>query len=152
LHPNRHRRASNLLESVKPAEKKENAMITGIVAVAITFWIVIGSIVVANGYFVYQVRMARYRVMQTLADKGQPVPVELFNGNLRNAPVGMMRGAIVLLCLGVAFGFFMWSMTAQSVFNGPIVYAEWLPTIALFPIMIGVALLLMALFERKRPA
>ncbi|MEJ1969628.1 MAG: DUF6249 domain-containing protein [Rhizomicrobium sp.] len=126
-------------------------MFAGVALIAVTFWIVIGVVVVANGYFVYQVRMARYRVMQTLADKGQPVPAELFNGNLRNTPVGLMRGAIVLLCLGAALGVFFWSMTAQSVFNGPIESAAWLPTIALFPFMVGVALLLMALFERRRP-
>ncbi|HXC56418.1 MAG TPA: DUF6249 domain-containing protein [Rhizomicrobium sp.] len=126
-------------------------MIEGVIAVAIMFWAVIGIVIVANGYFVYQVRMARYRVMQTLADKGQPVPLELFNGPRRAAPVGMMRGAIVLLCIGGALGFFFWSMTAQSVFHGPIENVAWLPTLALFPIMIGVALLLMARLERNRP-
>jgi Domain of unknown function (DUF6249) len=126
-------------------------MMFGFVAVAITFWIVIGIVVVANGYFVYQVRLARYRVMQTLADKGQPVPTELFNGPRRAAPVGMLRGAVVLLCLGAALGLFFWSMTAQSIFHGPIETAAWLPTIALFPIAIGFALLLMAMLERRRP-
>jgi hypothetical protein len=126
-------------------------MFSDFALVGVVFWAVIGVVVVANGYFVYQVRMARYRVMQTLAEKGQPVPVELFNGNLRNAPVGMMRGAIVLLSLGFALGFFFWSMTAQSVFNGPIASAQWLPSIALFPVMLGIALLAMAMFERKRP-
>jgi len=126
-------------------------MIDGIIAVAITFWAVIGIVIVANGYFVYQVRMARYRVMQTLADKGQPVPLELFNGPRRQAPVGLMRGGTVLVCLGAALGIFFWSMTAQSIFRGPIESAGWLPTVALFPLMIGVALLLMAMFERRRP-
>ncbi len=126
-------------------------MMDGFVAVAMVFWAVIGIIVVANGYFVYQVRMARYRVMQTLADKGQPVPLELFNGPRRAAPVGLMRGAIVLLCLGAALGIFFWSMTAQSLFHGPIENVAWLPTLALFPIGIGLALLLMALLERGRP-
>ncbi len=126
-------------------------MMQGFFAVAALFWAVIGIVVVANGYFVYQVRMARYRVMQTLADKGQPVPLELFNGPRRAAPVGMMRGAIVLLCIGGALGFFFWSLTAQSPFDGPIEHAAWLPTIGLFPGGIGLALLLMALFERNRP-
>ncbi|HEY4943872.1 MAG TPA: DUF6249 domain-containing protein [Rhizomicrobium sp.] len=126
-------------------------MMEGIFAVAVMFWTVIGVIVVANGYFIYQVRMARYRVMQTLADKGQPVPVELFNGPRRTAHVGMLRGAIVLLSLGSALGIFFWAMTAQSIFNGPIEHAAWLPSIALFPVMIGVALLLMAMLERGRP-
>ena len=126
-------------------------MISGFMMVAITFWLVIGIVVVANGYFVFQVRMARYRVMQTLADKGQPVPVELFNGPRRAAPVGLMRGGIVLAAIGVALMTFFWSMTAQSWFHGPIESASWLPTIGFFPFMLGVALLLMARVERRRP-
>jgi hypothetical protein len=125
-------------------------MIMGFVAVAITFWAVIGIVIVANGYFVYQVRMARYRVMQTLAEKGQPVPLELFNGPRKSAPVGLMRGGVVLICIGLALGTFFWSMTAQSMFHGPIEGASWLPTLGLFPFMIGLALLLMAMFERNR--
>ncbi len=126
-------------------------MIEGFVVVATMFWTVIGIILVANGYFIYQVRMARYRVMQTLAEKGQPVPPELFVGPRRSAPVGMMRGAIVLISLGVAFAIFFWSMTAQSMFHGPIENAQWLPAIAAFPLGIGFALWLMAMFERRAP-
>lgn len=126
-------------------------MIDGLVMVAVIFWVVIGIVIVANGFFVYQVRMARWRVMQTLADKGQPVPIELFHGPARQAPLGLLRGGTILVALGVALGAFFWSMTAQSLFHGPIVDANWLPTIALFPIMIGVALLVMAMFERRAP-
>ncbi len=126
-------------------------MMNNLFALAAIFWVVIAIIVVANGYFVYQVRMARYRVMQTLADKGQPVPAELLSGPRRTAHLGMLRGAIVMLSLGTALGVFFWSMTAQSIFHGPIEHVAWLPTIALFPIMIGVALLLMSLLERGRP-
>ena len=126
-------------------------MMEGLFAVAALFWAVIGIVVVANGYFIYQVRMARYRVMQTLAEKGQPVPADLFNGPRRTAHVGMLRGAIVLISLGSALGIFFWSMTAQSVFHGPIERAAWLPSVALFPVLLGVALLLMALLERSRP-
>ncbi len=126
-------------------------MFEGLFAVAIMFWAVIGIVIVANGYFVYQVRMARYRVMQTLADKNQPVPIELFNGEQRRAPVGLMRAGIILVCIGIALGTFFWSMTAQSIFHGPIESASWLPTIGLFPFMIGLALLLMAMLERRRP-
>lgn len=126
-------------------------MFTGLFAVAIAFWAVIGAVIIANGYFIYQVRMARYRVMQTLADKGQPVPPEMLNGPRRPAPVGLMRGGIVLVCIGIALGTFFWSMTAQSIFHGPIQSASWLPTIAMLPLMIGIALLAMAMFERNRP-
>lgn len=126
-------------------------MIEAFASVAITFWLVIGIVVVANGFFVYQVRAARYRVMQTLAEKGQPVPVELFNGPKRSAPVGLMRGGIILSFIGFALMGFFWSMTSQSYFHGPIESASWLPTLGLFPLMIGLALLLMALFERNRP-
>ncbi len=126
-------------------------MFGDIATIATSFWVIIGVVVVANGYFVYQVRMARYRVMQSLADKGQPVPIELFNGEQRRAPVGLMRAGLILIAIGIALGTFFWSMTAQSVFHGPIESASWLPTIGLFPLMIGVALLLMAMLERRRP-
>ena len=126
-------------------------MIMSFALVAIVFWAVIGFVFVANGYFVYQVRMARYRVMQTLAEKGQPVPLELFNGPRRAAPVGMTRGGIVMVALGISLMTFFWSMTAQSIFHGPIESASWLPTIGFLPFMIGVALLVMAMIERRQP-
>ena len=126
-------------------------MFSDFVTVGTVFWVVVGAVLIANGFFVYQVRMARYRVMQTLAEKGQPVPVELFNGAVRTAHTGMMRGAIVLLCIGIALATFFWSMTSISIFHGPIESALWLPTLGLFPIMIGFALLLMALIERRQP-
>lgn len=126
-------------------------MIDGIIRVAVIFWVVIGIVIIANGFFIWQARMARWRVMQTLADKGQPVPVELFHGPMRQASVGLLRGGTILVALGVALGVFFWSMTAQSIFHGPITDASWLPTIALFPIMIGVALLIMSMFDRRRP-
>ena len=125
-------------------------MFSTIILATVAIWVVVGIVLIANGYFVYQVRIARYRVMQTLADKNQPVPVELFTGVLRRAPVGLMRGGIIMTCLGLALGIFLWAMTAQSVFAGPIREVGWLPTVALFPIMIGVALLLMALLDRRR--
>ena len=125
-------------------------MFMDIATVAIVFWLVIGIVIVANGYFVYQVRMARYRVMQSLADKGQPVPTELFAGPARRAAVGLMRGGIVMVCLGLALGGFFWAMTDQWLFHGPIQHVSWLPTIAFFPLSIGAALLLMAMLERGR--
>lgn len=126
-------------------------MMQGFVMIVIVFWVVIGIVVIANGYFVYQVRMARYRVMQTLADKGQPVPTELLGGNLRPAHTGLMRGGIVMLCLGLSLGGFLWAMTAQSLFQGPI-HIGWLPTVALFPLFLGIALVAMAVLDRRRPA
>ncbi|MBV9044859.1 MAG: hypothetical protein JO348_12825 [Alphaproteobacteria bacterium] len=126
-------------------------MFDTILFISITFWVVIAVVVVANGYFVYQVRMARYRVMQTLADKNQPVPPELFSGPRSSAHTGMIRGGIIMVALGFALGVFLWSMTAQSVFAGPIQGVGWLPTISLFPIAIGVSLLLMAMIGRGAP-
>ena len=125
-------------------------MIAGVISLAITFWLVVGAVIIANGYFVYQVRMARYRVMQSLADKGQPVPVELLGGNVRQAHVGLLRGGIILLCLGAALGGFLWAMTAQSWFNGPVAVG-WLPAVALFPVLLGLALIVSALLDRRRP-
>ncbi len=126
-------------------------MFSDFAAVGSIFWVVVGAVLIANGFFAYQVRMARYRVMQTLAEKGQPVPVELFNGTLRKAHTGLMRAAIILICIGIALGTFFWSMTSISIFHGPIESALWLPTLGLFPGLLGVAFLLMALLERDRP-
>jgi hypothetical protein len=56
------------------------------------------------------------------------------------------------VAIGIALMTFFWSMTAQSWFHGPIEDVSWLPTLGFFPFMIGVALLIMAAFERNRPA
>ena len=127
------------------------SMVEAFIIVAVVFWLVIGTVIVANGYFVYQVRVARYRVMQSLADKNQPVPAEMFGGTAHSRPVGLMRGGIVLVCLGLAIGGFFWAMTDQWLFHGPIREVSWLPAVALFPLMIGISLLVIAMFERNRP-
>jgi hypothetical protein len=124
----------------------------GIAAMGVTFWLVIGAVFVANSYFAHNVRMARYRVMQTLADKGQPVPLELLNQPGKpggSSPVWLMRGGLVLISIGGALSIFFWSMSAQSIFHGPIESGQWLPTIGLFPLSIGIALVLLARHERS---
>jgi hypothetical protein len=63
----------------------------------------------------------------------------------------MTRGGIVMVAIGISLMMFFWSMTAQSIFHGPIESASWLPTIGFLPFMIGVALLVMAMVERRQP-
>ena len=43
-------------------------------AVAI-FWIAIVAIVFFGNFFSYRERTSRYRMIQTLAEKGQPIPM-----------------------------------------------------------------------------
>jgi hypothetical protein len=125
------------------------------ILVTAIFWIAIALIAVAASFFSYLSRTARYRMLQSLAEKGQPLPPELLANlaelDTRGGPRQSLRGGIVLVCIGVALAFFFWAMTGGGGFDGPIRGVSWLPAVGVFPFMVGVALLLIAVFDRHPP-
>ncbi len=124
------------------------------VLVTAIFWIAIALIAVAASFFSYMSRSARYRMVQSLAEKGQPLPPELMaslaDANAGTGPRQSLRAGIVLVCIGVAIAFFFWALTGGGSFVG-VASVSWLPAIGIFPFMVGVALLLIALFDRHPP-
>jgi hypothetical protein len=122
------------------------------IGVTAIFWIAISLIAVAASFFSYMARAARYRMLESLVEKGQQLPPELLNSlaNAQAGPRGTLRGGIILVCMGSALTFFLWAMTSPM-FDGPIRDVGWLPAVGAFPIMIGVGLLIIATFDRSSP-
>jgi hypothetical protein len=126
----------------------------GMTAAAI-FWIAIVLIVCVSQFFSYRERTSRHRVIETLAEKGQPIPPELLTTGRGhgsdwryNNPI---QSGIFLMCVGVALAVFLWAMSGGgNVFDGDHV-PGWLPFVGIFPFMIGLARLLAGILER-RPA
>lgn len=118
------------------------------------FWIAIVLIVFFSVFFSYRERTSRYRMIEKLADKGQPIPPELLaNGRDGYYRYGYrygspIRSGIFLMCIGVALAVFFWAMTGGgNLFEGDRM-PNWLPFIGIFPFMTGLARLLAGIFDR----
>ena len=122
----------------------------GMTAAAI-FWIAIVVIVFVTQFFSYRERTSRHRMIETLAQKGQPIPPEfLTNGRCHDLRYSNpIQSGIVLMCIGVALAIFFWAMNGGgNVFEGD--HAPgWLPFIGIFPFMIGLARILAGFLERR---
>ena len=132
------------------------------------FWGAIVLIVFISNFFGYRERASRHRAIEKLAEKGQPVPPELLNGNGRgNYYDGSgyrggwhrysLSGGIYMMCIGVALFIFLWAMTTGDLngffgggndfhWSGP----GWLPFVGIFPFMIGFSRVLAYVFDRPR--
>ena len=118
----------------------------------IIFWGAIVLIVFAANFFSYRTQASRHRMMETLAEKGQPIPPELLANPryYRHSYGNPVQSGIFLMCIGVALAVFFWAMGGGgTLFDGDRM-PNWLPVIGIFPFMIGVARLLGALFDRPR--
>jgi hypothetical protein len=123
------------------------------VGVVAMFWIAIVLIVFFGNFFSYRERASRHRMIETLAEKGQPIPPDYYGYGRRHSwrygnPVA---SGIYLMCVGVALFVFFWAFSGGGNpfedgghFGGP----NWLPFVGIFPFMIGVARLLAGLFDR----
>jgi Domain of unknown function (DUF6249) len=123
----------------------------GMSVVAI-FWLAIVVIVFVSSFFRYRERTSRHRMIETLAEKGQPIPPDAFeNGRDHYYRYGNSVGSgIFLMCIGVALAVFFWAMGGGgNLFDGDHM-PNWLPVIGIFPFMIGLARLLGGLFDRPR--
>lgn len=118
------------------------------------FWLAIVAIIFFNSFFRYRERASRHRMIETLAEKGQPIPPEYLPAT--SDYVGRhyyryrhpVQSGIYLMCIGVALFLFFWAMSGGgNIFDGERV-PNWLPFIGIFPFMIGLARLLAGLFDR----
>jgi dolichol kinase len=120
------------------------------------FWIAIAAIAIAGSYFGHRARIAKYKMMETLAEKGQTLPSNLTPELLE--AVGReerhknpVQSGIFMICVGIAIAVFFWALGGGgNLFEGEHV-PNWLPVIGIFPFMIGVANLVGALFQKRPP-
>jgi hypothetical protein len=119
---------------------------------SIIFWAAIVLIVLISSFFKSRSRIAKYKLLQTLAEKGQTLSPELL------ASVGTGRGdrpsgspvssGIFLMCIGIALAVFFWAMDGGgNPFMGD--HVSWLPVIGIFPFMIGLARVLTGITEGR---
>jgi hypothetical protein len=129
------------------------------------FWGAIVLIVLISNFFGYRDRASRHRMIEKLADKGQPIPPELLQGNGRGYYDGSYRGSrrfslaggIYMMCIGVALFVFLWAMTTggfNTFFGGDADFhwsgPGWLPFVGIFPFMIGLSRVIAYAFDRPR--
>lgn len=131
------------------------------------FWGAIVLIVFLSNFFGYRERTSRHRMIEKLAEKGQPIPPELLNGNGNGRYYDggyrggwhrySLAGGIYMMCVGVALFVFLWAMTTGDFngffggdndfhWSGP----GWLPFVGIFPFMIGFSRVLAYFFDRPR--
>jgi len=120
-------------------------------AVAI-FWIAIAVIVFFSSFFSYRERVSRHRMIETLAEKGQPIPPEYLGDRYYGRRYGRyghpVASGIYLMCIGVALAVFFGAMTGWNYPFEEGYRQNWLPFIGIFPFMIGVARVLAGIFDR----
>jgi hypothetical protein len=114
------------------------------------FWGAIVLIVFAANFFSYRAQASRHRMMETLAEKGQPIPPELYANTRPYHRYGSpVQTGIFLMCIGVALAVFFWAMSGGGeLFDSGGNVPHWLPVIGIFPFMVGLARLLGGIFDR----
>lgn len=122
---------------------------------SVIFWGAVLLMVFCSSLFGYLERRSRYRAIEKIVEKGQPVPPELFTRmpyDRRNWHYHHPAASgIFLMCIGVALAVFLWALEGGGdvITNGHI--PNWLPVIGIFPFMVGLARLLGASFDRPPP-
>jgi hypothetical protein len=117
-------------------------------------WLVIGAIAVSAIVFRFLSEMSRHHTMRVLAEKGQAIPPEIFSATAASyhRTANSFRAGVILMSIGVAVAVFFWAMTSNSgMFRGPIEGVSWLPVLGIIPFMLGFALFVIAVFERRMP-
>jgi hypothetical protein len=118
----------------------------------VIFWGAIVLIVFAANFFSYRTQASRHRLMETLAEKGQPIPPELLANTRSYRHYGSpVQSGIFLMCIGVALAVFFWALSGGgNLLDAGGGVPHWLPVIGIFPFMVGLARLLGSLFDRPR--
>ncbi len=120
-------------------------------------FLIIGAVLISLLYF--RARMHTDKVLQSLAEKGQPIPPELF----RKADTQDMRAryiarGIILIAVGLAtvtfFSAMIYFEPGQRVITETSTYTRdaaplWLPYLGAFPLFTGIAYLLVGWLQPK---
>jgi hypothetical protein len=132
-------------------EKERIMFVTHGLSVVVIFWAAIAFMVLVTSFFSYRAQASHHRMIEKLAEKGQPIPPELLAGGGRDSRRyrSPIQSGIFLMCIGVALAVFFWAMGGGgAVFDGDHM-PNWLPVIGIFPFMVGFARLLGGLFDRR---
>ncbi|HEY1709791.1 MAG TPA: DUF6249 domain-containing protein [Rhizomicrobium sp.] len=121
--------------------------------VNIIFWGSIAIVAIAAIVFRFLELHSRNKTLQVLAEKGHPIPPEIFTSSTINyhRTANSFRAGIILMALGIATAIFFYAMTSDSIFAGPITGVNWLPALGVPPFMLGLALFIIAVLERRVP-
>jgi hypothetical protein len=106
------------------------------------FWLIIGAIVIASLYFRHQTAVRRTQVIQTMVEKGAPIPSDLFQEPRRNPINGhtFIAAGILLLGLAAAALVFFLALTSAAL-NDHAQAPRFVPFLSAFPFFIGIACL-----------
>ena len=122
----------------------------------ILFWGAIVLIVLISNAFSFWARASKHRMIEKMVEKGQTISPELLagisNGNSRDGRhASPIQSGIFLICVGIALFFFFWAIDGGGslIKDGEVLH--WLPAVAIFPFMVGLARLLGGLTDRRPP-
>ena len=120
-------------------------MVASVFGPGIVF-LVIGGVMICWLYF--RSRMHTDKVLQSLVEKGLPIPTELFRKtDTQDArAVYLARGAI-LVSVGLAAIVFFWAMTSGN-FGPRQPDVLWLPFLGIFPLFAGIACIAIGFVQR----
>lgn len=119
-------------------------------------WTSIVAIVITVFVFAYMKSRAKYRLLESLAEKGQTLTPEMlasinFKANWKSDEFSNPIGSgISLMCIGVALAIFFWALQGfPNIFLGE--HVNFLPAVGIFPFMIGLSRILSAVFTGRSP-
>ena len=117
----------------------------------IIFWGAIVLIVLIGNFFNYKSRASKYRLMEKLAEKGLTPSPELMAGiGNDNGHKNTLTGGLVLIMIGLATMAFFWALGGGGGMWEDEGVPILMPVIGLFPLGIGLALLISRLFDKRR--
>lgn len=114
--------------------------------VGVVFWLVIGAVAVAGVLGNSYAASKKNALIESLIEKGQPIPPQLFEGRKPYDWRGFMVGGVILLAAGVGLAIFFTALITWQVQGEG---ERFLPFISAFPITLGVACLLIARYLKN---
>jgi hypothetical protein len=146
MNPSDQAAMNQLTQALAQSHVDVNSIANHALSTGMVFWLVIGAIVVASLYFRYKARADRMKLLQALAEKGQPIPPELLQsalGNAQTAGVNYIARGVVLISIGIAMVVFF--AVAVGARGGNIAA----PFLGAFPLLLGLAYLGIGVYQRR---
>jgi len=114
--------------------------------VSVVFWLVIGAVAVAGVIGNSYAAAKKNALIESLIEKGQPIPPQLLEGRKIYDWRGFMVAGVIFATSGVALLIFFLALTTWQVTDPE---QRFLPFISAFPISIGVAFLVIARYLKN---